>query len=49
MIEECVAAGWNSVLFDASKLTYEDNMAQTKEVVALAPRPASPWKASSRP
>ena len=38
VIEECVAAGWNSVLFDASKLTYEDNMAQTKEVVALAHR-----------
>ena len=38
MIEECVAAGWNSVLFDASKLTYEDNMAQTREVVALAHR-----------
>ena len=36
VIEECVAAGWNSVLFDASNLTYEDNMAQTKEVVALA-------------
>ena len=29
VIEECVAAGWNSVLFDASKLTYEDNLAQT--------------------
>jgi fructose-bisphosphate aldolase class II len=38
VIEECVAAGWNSVLFDASKLSYEDNMAQTKEVVALAHR-----------
>ena len=36
VIEECVAAGWNSVLFDASKLTYEDNMAQTREVVQLA-------------
>ena len=36
VIEECVAAGWNSVLFDASKLTYEDNMAQTKEVVQFA-------------
>jgi ketose-bisphosphate aldolase len=36
VIEECVAAGWNSVLFDASKLTYEDNMAQTKQVVELA-------------
>jgi len=38
VIEECIAAGWNSVLFDASKLTYEDNLAQTKEVVALAHR-----------
>ena len=36
VIEECVAAGWNSVLFDASKLTYEDNMAQTTEVVKFA-------------
>jgi ketose-bisphosphate aldolase len=36
VIEQCVAAGWNSVLFDASKLTYEDNMAQTIEVVKLA-------------
>jgi len=38
VIEECVAAGWNSVLFDASKLTYEDNMQQTSEVVAMAHR-----------
>ena len=36
VIEECVAAGWNSVLFDASKLSYEDNMTQTKVVVKLA-------------
>lgn len=36
VIEECIDAGWNSVLFDASKLTYEENLAQTKEVVALA-------------
>jgi ketose-bisphosphate aldolase len=36
VIEECIAAGWNSVLFDASNLSYEENMAQTKEVVALA-------------
>jgi len=36
VIEDCVAAGWNSVLFDASRLTYEDNLAQTREVVALA-------------
>jgi fructose-bisphosphate aldolase class II len=38
LIEECIAAGWNSVLFDASKLSYQDNLAQTKEVVALAHR-----------
>lgn len=36
VIEECLKAGWNSVLFDASKLSYEENMAQTKEVVRLA-------------
>ncbi len=36
VIEDCIAAGWNSVLFDASKLSYEDNMAQTREVVELA-------------
>jgi len=36
VLEECIAEGWNSVLFDASKLTYEENLAQTKEVVALA-------------
>ena len=38
VIEDCIAAGWNSVLFDASKLTYEENLAQTREVVALAHR-----------
>lgn len=38
VLKECIAEGWNSVLFDASKLTYEDNLAQTKEVVALAHR-----------
>ncbi len=38
VIEECVAVGWNSVLFDASKLSYEENLAQTREVVALAHR-----------
>jgi len=36
VIEQCIDAGWNSVLFDASKLTYEDNMAQTKQVVEQA-------------
>jgi fructose-bisphosphate aldolase class II len=38
MIEECVAAGWNSVLFDASNLNYADNLAQTTAVVELAHR-----------
>jgi len=38
LIEECIAAGWNSVLFDGSKLSYEDNLAQTREVVELAHR-----------
>ena len=36
MIEECIAAGWNSVLFDASNLGYADNLAQTTAVVAFA-------------
>ena len=36
IIEECLSAGWNSVLFDGSKLSYEDNTRNTKEVVALA-------------
>lgn len=36
VIRECVDAGWNSVLFDGSHLSYEECFAQTKEVVALA-------------
>ena len=36
VIQECIDAGWDSVLFDASKLTYEENLAQTKLVVAAA-------------
>jgi len=38
VIEDCIAAGWNSVLFDGSKLSYEDNLAQTRGVVELAHR-----------
>jgi fructose-bisphosphate aldolase class II len=38
VIEDCVAARWNSVLFDASGLSYEENLAQTSEVVAMAHR-----------
>ncbi len=38
VIEECIAAGWNSVLFDASKLSYEENLARTGELVDAAHR-----------
>ncbi|MBI5016458.1 MAG: class II fructose-bisphosphate aldolase [Deltaproteobacteria bacterium] len=38
VIEDCVEAGWSSVLFDASTLSFEENLVQTKEVVALAHR-----------
>ena len=38
VIRECLDAGWNSVLFDASSLSYEENLAQTIQVVALARR-----------
>ena len=36
VIRECLESGWNSVLFDGSKLDYEEVLQQTKEVVALA-------------
>ena len=36
VIRSCLEAGWNSVLFDASNLSYEENLRQTKEVVAMA-------------
>jgi ketose-bisphosphate aldolase len=36
VIEECLEAGWNSVLFDGSRLSYGENLAQTREVVRLA-------------
>jgi fructose-bisphosphate aldolase class II len=38
VITACLAAGWNSVLFDASKLTVEENKRQCIEVVAEARR-----------
>lgn len=38
VISECLAAGWNSVLFDASQLPVEENQRQTVEVVAEARR-----------
>ena len=36
MITTCLEAGWNSVLFDASSLSLEENTRQTIEVVAEA-------------
>jgi fructose-bisphosphate aldolase class II len=38
VISDCLAKGWNSVLFDASKLTVEENRRQCIEVVAEARR-----------
>lgn len=38
LISECLAKGWNSVLFDASKLSVEENKRQCIEVVAEAAR-----------
>ena len=36
VISECLKLGWNSVLFDASKLPVEENLRQTKLVVQEA-------------
>jgi ketose-bisphosphate aldolase len=38
VISDCLALGWNSVLFDASQLTVEENRRQCIEVVAEARR-----------
>ena len=38
VISDCLAKGWNSVLFDASKLTVEENRRQCIEVVEEARR-----------
>ncbi len=38
VISSCLALGWNSVLFDASKLSVEENKRQCIEVVAEARR-----------
>ncbi|HQY98765.1 MAG TPA: class II fructose-bisphosphate aldolase [Propionicimonas sp.] len=38
VITECLRAGWQSVLFDASQLPVEENQRQTVEVVAEARR-----------
>ncbi|WP_411721042.1 class II fructose-bisphosphate aldolase [Mycetocola sp.] len=36
VVSECLKAGWNSVLFDASSMPVEENQRQTIEVVAEA-------------
>jgi ketose-bisphosphate aldolase len=36
VISQCLALGWNSVLFDASKLSVDENRRQCREVVAEA-------------
>jgi fructose-bisphosphate aldolase class II len=38
VISACLAKGWNSILFDASKLSVEENKRQCAEVVAEARR-----------
>ncbi|MDH2416168.1 class II fructose-bisphosphate aldolase [Nocardioides sp. CER19] len=38
VISECLRAGWNSVLFDASEMPVAENLAQTMEVVSEARR-----------
>jgi fructose-bisphosphate aldolase class II len=36
LIKTCVEAGWNSALFDASSLSYQDNLRLCKDLVAFA-------------
>jgi fructose-bisphosphate aldolase class II len=36
VIEECLDAGWNSILFDGSELSYDENLAQTRQIVRMA-------------
>jgi tagatose 1,6-diphosphate aldolase GatY/KbaY len=36
VISACLAAGWNSVLFDGSRLSVEDNLSACREIVAEA-------------
>src|SRR6202030_975421 len=36
MIKTCLEAGWNSALFDASSLSYQENLRLCKGVVAYA-------------
>lgn len=36
LIQACIMAGYSSVMIDASRLSFEDNIAQTRQVVELA-------------
>jgi len=36
VVRECIDAGWTSVMIDASHLPYEENLALTRQVCALA-------------
>ncbi len=38
LIQACILAGYSSVMIDASRLPFEDNIAQTRQVVELAHR-----------
>ncbi len=38
IIKTCLEAGWNSALFDASSLSYQDNLRLCQEVVSFAKR-----------
>ena len=49
LISQCLAKGWNSVLFDASKLSVEENKRQCTEVVQEARRYGPTLRARSRP
>ena len=48
VISACLAAGWDSVLFDAHDLSVEENERQCIEVVAEARRTARTSRARSR-
>jgi fructose/tagatose bisphosphate aldolase len=33
IIRKCIAVGFNSIMFDGSELSFEDNVCRTKEIV----------------
>ena len=36
VVQECIQAGWSSVMFDGSRMPFEENVAMTREVVQMA-------------